>query len=228
MEITMYDNLLQLPLFQGLCKDDFTTIIERVKFHFITFSQGEAIFQQGDPCLKLAFLLNGEITAHTRDEESRYILSETFNGPHLIEPYSLFGMKPYYNATYRAKSDIKMLIIDKAYIHSELYKYETFRINFFNILSNRCQSINRKLWNNHIGSLKKKLANFFLLRCQKPYGEITLSITMEELANLIDETRINVSHALNDLQKRDIIQLRRKEIFVPALEILTEYCNQQE
>ena len=57
----MYDNLLQLPLFQGLCKDDFTTIIERVKFHFITFSQGEAIFQQGDPCLKLAFLLNGEI-----------------------------------------------------------------------------------------------------------------------------------------------------------------------
>ena len=51
---------------------------------------------------------------------------------------------------------------------------------------------------------------------------------MEELANLIDETRINVSHALNDLQKRDIVQLRRKEILVPALEILTEYCNQQE
>lgn len=228
MEITMYDSLLQLPLFQGLCKDDFTTIIERVKFHFITFNQGEAIFQQGDPCLRLAFLLNGEITAHTRDEENRYILSEAFKSPHLIEPYSLFGMRPCYNATYRAKTDIKMLIIDKTYIYSELYKYEIFRINFFNILSNRCQSMNRKLWNNHIGSLKEKLANFFLLRCQKPYGEITLSITMEELANLIDETRINVSHALNDLQKRDIVQLRRKEIFVPALEILTEYCYQQE
>ena len=34
MEITMYDTLLQLPLFQGLCKNDFTNIIGKVKLHF--------------------------------------------------------------------------------------------------------------------------------------------------------------------------------------------------
>lgn len=31
---TMYDKLLQLPLFQGICKNDFTTILEKVKLHF--------------------------------------------------------------------------------------------------------------------------------------------------------------------------------------------------
>jgi hypothetical protein len=36
MEITMYDTLLQLPLFQGLCKNDFTNIIGKVKLHFTT------------------------------------------------------------------------------------------------------------------------------------------------------------------------------------------------
>ena len=35
MEITMYDTLLQLPLFQGLCKNDFTNIIGKVKLHFV-------------------------------------------------------------------------------------------------------------------------------------------------------------------------------------------------
>ena len=46
MEITMYDTLLQLPLFQGLCKDDFTSIIEKVKFHFHQFEAGEDILAE--------------------------------------------------------------------------------------------------------------------------------------------------------------------------------------
>mgnify|MGYP003305034617 CR=1 FL=1 len=46
--------------------------------------------------------------------------------------------------------------------------------------------------------------------------------TMEDLANLIGETRINVSKLLNDLQKKELIMLKRKEIFIPSLEMLTE------
>ena len=31
----MFDTLLQLPLFQGLCHEDFTSILDKVKLHFI-------------------------------------------------------------------------------------------------------------------------------------------------------------------------------------------------
>ena len=34
MQSTMYDKLLLLPLFQGLCKEDFTAILEKVRLHF--------------------------------------------------------------------------------------------------------------------------------------------------------------------------------------------------
>ena len=34
MDFTMYDKLLQLPLFQGLGKNDFTQLLEKVKLHF--------------------------------------------------------------------------------------------------------------------------------------------------------------------------------------------------
>lgn len=30
MQSTMYDKLLLLPLFQGLCKEDFTSILEKL------------------------------------------------------------------------------------------------------------------------------------------------------------------------------------------------------
>ena len=218
----MYDTLLQLPLFQGLCKDDFTSIIEKVKFHFHQFNAGETILTQGEQCNSLVFLLNGEISSHINNPHQNYRLSEGFQGPFIIEPYSLFGMNPTYKATYKAETDCKLLTIDKSFVLSDLNNYEIFRINYLNLLSNRCQSAHKKLWHTHVRSLEEKFINFLLKRCQKPNGEKTLHITMEDLGNLIDETRINVSRLLNDMQEKELIQLKRKEIYIPELEKLTQ------
>lgn len=222
METTMYDNLLQLPLFQGLSKDDFTNIIERVRLHFLTFKKGETILLQDKPCNQLIFMLNGEITAKTTHDEAGYSLSETFNTPHLIEPQSLFGMNNTFKATYQAKEDSNFLTIDKSFIFSELINYDVFRLNFFNILSNRCQTLQQKLWTSNPSTLQGKIVHFILTRSQIPYGEKTLHITMDHLGKIIDETRINVSRTLNEWQEKGWIQLRRKEIFIPKFETLLQ------
>lgn len=220
MEITMYDTLLQLPLFQGLCKNDFTNIIGKVKLHFRKYEANQTIVEQGDSCTKLIFLLNGEITSHSTDEQHSYSLQETFGSPFVIEPYSLFGMQPRYTATYKASTDSNLVTIDKTFVLSELNNYEIFRINYLNILSNRGQIAYDKLWNSHIGGTKDKITNFLLLRSMKPEGEKRLKIKMDDLAHLIDDTRINVSKVLNDLQEKGLVELSRKEIFIPALEKL--------
>jgi CRP-like cAMP-binding protein len=225
MEITMYDNLLQLPLFQGMRKEDFTTILERVKFHFISYKPNETIIRQGTRCDQLFFLLNGSILAHTADKEHNYALSEVFKAPYIIEPYSLFGMDTCFKATYQANEEAKLLSIDKQFIYNELNNYEIFRLNYLNMLSNRCQTASQKLWNGHIGTLEEKFASFLLNRCQRPDGKKYLQITMEDLGNLINETRINVSRMLNDLQQKGLLQLKRKEIYIPALDKLTEHLS---
>lgn len=222
METTMYDNLLLLPLFQGLSKNDLTTIIEKVKLHFLTYQDNDIIIRQGDNCHELCFLLNGTITVQTTDLEHAFLLSEVIDAPSFIEPQSLFGMSPNYTATYRSKGQAKALKIDKSYIFSELNKYDIFRLNYLNILSNRNQVVYQKLWNNHIGDLHQKFVNFIALRSQNPEGEKLLQITMEDLSNLINETRINVSRLLNELQDKELIQLKRKEIFIPDFKKLTD------
>lgn len=222
METTMYDTLLQLPLFQGLCKDDFTTIIERVKFHFCTFSAGEVLFKQDESCNRLSFLLNGQLIAQTKDKQNIYQFSEVIGPPFIIEPYSAFGMNPHYTATYRAHTDVKILNIDKSYILNELIHYEIFRINYLNMLSNRCQAGRLKLWETPGDNLKEKFVHFLSVRSQKPNGEKWLQITMEDLGTLIHETRINVSRALNEWQQQQLLTLKRKEIFIPAMEKLSE------
>ena len=223
METTMYDNLLLLPLFQGLSKADFTTILEKVRFHFLTYQEGETFIRQGEDCQQLCFLLNGKAIVRTTDKEHAYTLSETFEAPAIIEPQSLFGMHPHYTATYQAQTLVKVLTIDKAYIFTELNKHEIFRLNFLNILSNRVQTAYQKLWDNHIGSLNEKLVHFIAIRSLNPGGERTLQITMEDWAGLIDETRINLSRLLNELQTVGLVQLKRKEFYIPDFEKLTNY-----
>lgn len=222
MEITMYDTLLQLPLFQGLCKNDFTNIIGKVKLHFHKYNADDIIVEQGEPCTQLIFLLSGEIISQASDEQHLYSLFEIFGSPFVIEPYSLFGMHTHYTATYKAREEVNTVSIDKSFVLSELNNYEIFRLNYLNILSNRAQVAYEKLWNCHIGNIQDKILNFLLVRSMKPEGEKVLKIKMEDLAVMIDETRINVSKALNEMQEKGLAYLSRKEISIPSLEKLAE------
>ena len=73
---TMFDTLLQLPLFQGLCHEDFTSILDKVKLHFIKHKAGETIIGNGSPCKQLRFLLKGKVSIVTTSKENIYTVIE--------------------------------------------------------------------------------------------------------------------------------------------------------
>lgn len=223
MQPTMYDTLLLLPLFQGLCKEDLTNILEKVKLQFIKYKKGDYLAKQEETCHHLIFIIQGEVCSESTDKNHNYTLYETFKGPLVIEPYSLFGMYPYYTTSYYAETEVSALIISKSYILSELNNYEIFRLNYLNMLCNRSQTMYRKLWNAHIGDTQDKIINFLQLRCLRPAGKKKLCVRMEDLAELIDDTRINVSKVLNELQEQELISLSRKEILIPQLEKIIQH-----
>ncbi len=222
---SMYDKLLLLPLFQGLCKDDFTNILEKVKLYFKSYPAGSYIIRQDDPCENLTFVLQGTVRTESADKTHNYVFYETLEGPYVIEPYSLFGMYPQYTASYHAVTKTYIVTIDKAYVLKELNKYAIFQLNYLNMLSNRVQSVYRCLWNSRIGSTQNKIINFLRLRCTTPGKSKRLHIRMEDLAGLIDDTRINVSKALNDLKQQGLVSLSRKEIEIPDMEALLSMTN---
>ncbi len=226
MEVTMYDKLLLLPLFQGLGKQDFTTILEKAKFHFQKYAAGQSIVKHGSKCNALLFILDGKVVSERQGEEQTYSLSEYFESPFVIEPYSLFGMYPSYTATYTALTEVSAVSIEKADVLSVLTKFEIFQINYLNLLSNQAQSLTLRLWNIHSGTTLDKIINFLRRRCLTLKGEKKLRIRMEDFAELTGETRINISKELNTLKNRKLIALSRKEITIPDLELLINNAKQ--
>lgn len=227
MERTMYDTLLQLPLFQGLGQADITAIIEKVKTHFVKPEDGEVYIRQGELCDKLVFLLSGQLLLTRNHNDNLFAWYETMNNPQLIEPHSLFGIRPQYTATYTAQSKVHLLTIDKSYVLSELNNYEVFRLNYLNILSSRAQLFQSKLWSAQAKGTEQKIINFFLLHSDKPAGKKVIQIKMEDFASLLDDTRLNISKALNSFQEEGLLVLRRKEIEVPNLAPLVEYTKRK-
>ena len=50
---SMYDVLLQLPIFQGVSRNKISELIEKINFHFLKYPDGEKKVKRGEECNQL-------------------------------------------------------------------------------------------------------------------------------------------------------------------------------
>jgi len=217
----MYDTLLSLPLFQGMSQVDFNSLLQKVRLDFVRYEEGSTIISAGERCKSFAFLINGSVESSRSGMDGNLIFMEQVDAPCLIEPYSMFGRAGSYQRTYTALTPCSFLMVDKQYIYTELGKYNICRMNLLNILSGRVQQLDSHMWTMKGMDLRGRITRFIKGLSDIQTGSKKLCVKMNDLATLMDATRLNVSRELNALEAEGLISLRRKEIFIPALEKLT-------
>ncbi len=220
MEISIYDTLLGLPLFQGMSKSDFTSLLQKVQLDFGRYEDGDTVIASHEICHRFAFLIGGTLESSRTDENGSFEFRETLKAPCLIEPYSMFGRDNQYRRSYRTAGKASMLFIDKQYVYTEIGKYNICRMNMLNMLSGTIQKLDRNIWSITEMTLRDRIICFIRNLADHHKGEKKLLITMNSLARLMDATRINVSRVLNALQKEGLVELSRGGINIPLLENL--------
>ena len=134
----------------------------------------------------------------------------------------MFGYKSCYNRGYIAKGACSILAIEKKFLFSELIKHNIFTINFLNLISHKEQKQESIIWEQTPSSIAGRIVKFIAQRSELQYGRKILAIKMERLAEIICETRLNISKALNEMQDAGLLELHRKEIIIPSLKELTD------
>lgn len=210
----MFDTLLQLPLFQGMTIDELTSIVEKTKMHFEKYKAGEVIEEVGEVCSRFTFVLKGEVEVITVSPDGTYSFTEYYTAPYLIEPQSMFGLNPRFVSTTKAVDEVATVRIDKMTAMTELFNYDIFRLNYQNIISGRAQNLHRRLWVMPGGELRQRIVWFLLMHMERPMGRKVVKIKMDTLAQIINETRLNVSRALNQMQDEGLVALHRGEVEV--------------
>lgn len=215
-----YNQLLELPLFQGMSRSDISTIITGTRFNFYNIGKDRTIVKEGDPCTGLCFFIKGTLCAASMPDEKKYLLEEEIQAPALLQPECLFGLTQRYTKTFKATTDSELLYISKQEAIKLSDNFDIFRLNLLNILCTLTQKTARHPWRKNPKEIRGKIVRFVERRCIKPVGKKTLHIKMEQLGHEINESRLNVSRELNAMKAEGAIVLKRGEIIFPAFERL--------
>lgn len=215
-----YPRLLQLPLFQGIGRGDFWEIAELVRIAFHRLEASKVLVREGDSCRSLIFVMKGTLCAQRSDDRHRYTLCEYLNPPMVVQPECLFGLATQYTRTFTIAEDAQYFEIKKEDVRDVLFNYETFRLNYLNLLSRYTQYASRRLWKCTSDNIAERLNQFILARCIHPAGRKELHIRMEDLAEELLTTRLRVSDLLRHLQSQGLLTSQRGRILIPAIEKL--------
>lgn len=215
-----FDRLLQMPLFQGIGRNDFWEIAERIRIGFHRKSAGTPLVKCNDSCDALHFVMKGRLRVESVSEDYSYSLQEWVDAPLVIQPECMFGPTTRYTRTFVADEEVHYFLISKGDVRDMLFNYPTFRINWLNLLTRQVQMQNHRLWRKRPEELDKRFLQFLLFRTMRPAGKKVLHIKMEQLAEEMLTTRLNVSQMLRQLQEQGHLSYSRGKIEIPQFEKL--------
>ena len=218
--LQIYDRLLQFPLFQGMSRDDLEIVAGHTRFGFLKVTAGRQIIHAGDPCTHLYFLINGSLRVETFSDDSRYSVIEQMSSPYILQQESIFGYYQRYTHNFYALTDANFLTLDKEEVVRLSEDFLVFRLNLMNHLATQSQKLIQMQWRRSPLSLRERIVRFFFQHTLYPAGPKTFHILMERLAEEVNDSRLNVSRALNRMQEAGDLKLHRGRIEIPQLERL--------
>ncbi len=202
MELSAFENLRQLPLLQGLSLNELSQLVQHIKLDFAQHEEGTVLINQGERCDRLVYILSGTVVSDYRPDDIKMIYSEQYDHlPMLVEPYHLYGMTQRYERTYTFITEGSTFTINKRLFMDYISNYMIVKANMLNLICNQLQNA-RRLMRQPIGeTMEMKLLQFVQQFATTPQGKKSIRILYDELANHIQETRLNVSFAVRRLEK---------------------------
>ena len=190
------------------------------KFGFLKLDAGKKVVSEGDVCDSLFFLINGRLTLTTRSDDGGYAVTEQLSAPWLLQPEALFGLSPRYSCTVVTASQGHFITLSKDEVLRLLDDFLIVRLNLLNIMATLSQRRARQAWHRTPQPLRDRITRFITDHCVYPAGQKEITILMERLALEMNDSRLDVSRALNAMQSDGLLRLHRGRIEVPSLERL--------
>jgi CRP-like cAMP-binding protein len=204
----MYQVLSNSPLFTGLKETQVKEIFTKVVYRVRSYAKGELIASAGEECRSLQIVLKGNVKGEMIDYSGRVLKIEDIPPLRPLAVAFLFSLNNRFPVTVSATEYSELIVLPKQSVVTLMQTSEVFLTNFLNVVSNRAQFISGKLRFLSFKTLKGKLAHYLmeLDRNQNKNGEIVITHTQEELAELFGVARPSLSRTLRALHYQGAIE----------------------
>lgn len=213
---SMYANLLQLPLFNGVTYDRLTEIIGSTKLSFLKYIPGENIFTSGTPCRELTFVIGGKVRLSISNRDNSFDIHQTIESPSVIYPEFLFGRNTSYPFSATAIDDVSAMQIEKKDFISIIRFDEIVLFNYLNIISSNAQKSIDGVIALTTGSLEERIAFWIVAMTQRDAKDIVVSCRHSELHSFFGVSRSSFLTTLESMKGRGLIDFSPFELRVAS------------
>lgn len=202
-------------LFAAIDIDQIEYLLSLCEYNIEYFEKNNVISNEGDNCKKIGFILDGKISA----------VKLNHNGSHMVVRSmgrcDFFGDALVFSSKQECPTNI--ITIDKSTVMFISYENllslceidEVFLKNFLRSLSDKIFLLNEKIKILSYPSVRQRLSYFLIKQSQlQQTKDIVLSITREELSELLGTARPSVSRELSRMFDDELISVDGKHISI--------------
>lgn len=211
---SMFELLMNLPLFRGASHTRLAQTVGEAKFHFLKYPAGETIIRAGDPCTHLTFVISGSVRSTIVNNTGRFAVGQTLTAPAVIAPDFLFGRTTSYPCTVDALETTGILKISKADYIKILYSDQVYMFNYLNTLSVNAQKSMVGILSLTGGAIDERIA-FWIIALSQPGGtDIRLTCRARDLCSLFGVQRATFDAALNEMKSKGLLEFTNRELMI--------------
>ncbi|SCJ05458.1 Global nitrogen regulator [uncultured Clostridium sp.] len=210
-------------LFKGVSDEEIEGIFSCIKYSEVRYNKGQILFQEGDNCENIGIIEDGIIQLERIYSSGKSIVLAKLSKGDVFGEALVISSKALYPATVIAKSDCKILFINKKEIIKLCSNNEKILENFLTLLSDKVIMLNKKVKSTSLKSVKHKVIDYILEKSSESNSNIIkLNESKEDIAAYLGIPRPSLSRELIKLRDENSINFDRNTITILDMEKLEE------
>src|SRR6056297_734551 len=220
-------NLSKSHLFNGVTINELELISKKTELKLIKHRSEEIIRGSDEEANSMFLILEGTIKGVMEDIEGHVYQVEEFSKSELTAPANLFSEQEYFPVTLIAKTNCKLVEIDKPSILMMFEISRRMEENFLRILSNKVLFLANRLWENQFYSIGEKIYQMvYKVFKEHNQSDFEVEYTHEELAQRFGVSRPSLSRAFIKINKEGIIKCTGRRVLIISKEALEDKISQ--
>lgn len=225
--MSIYDSLLQIPLFTGLSIESFNEIIEKFKFDFLNYNKNNIIIKKGEECNEIRFVISGSVRTELISKNVKIKLIETISAPNDILSNHIVGNNLSPISIWAAEDNTGIMVINKNDFLSIVQKYRTVLLNYLIFLSRKSQTAIENFDNVSADNFRAKFAYWVLYHTNYNSKDIAVIGKHRDIYSFFGVQRTIFFNVIDEMQKSGILIADNKMIKILDRKMLSAYYRKQ-
>jgi CRP/FNR family transcriptional regulator, cyclic AMP receptor protein len=230
-DAAMVERLRRLPLFSRLSEEELGDLAGRIRLR--PYKRAEVIFRKDDPGTHLYLVLEGAVKISLPGEFGQEALVAIMRPGEFFGELALFDRSPR-SAGATALEDTRAALLASDDFLAFLEHHPSAVRVVLEALARTIRRLSDRVEHLTFLDVPSRVAKYLLDLSQAakqpvaagargaPDGTLELSLTQDELAAFVGASRVSVNRVLGDLERREIVSVKRRRIAILDAERLAK------